>query len=185
MPVESVPSPKFDDFQRNCGEGKGSVIYQKSSKRSLQEVEQSLREAVQRHKFGILHVLDLKNTLHDKGIDLDDEVRIYDVCNPLAASQALHQNMAAATVLPCRIAVYSGADGVAVGTVRPTDLFAATAASGMRILWRKTSNENFSLSLTKRQRENLLLHGNFDCRWPCRVLHVVSTVRPRTSLLFS
>jgi len=92
------------------------VIYQKSSKRSLQEVEHGLREGVQRHKFGVLHVLDLKSTLHDKGIDLDDEVRIYDVCNPLAASQALHQNMATATVLPCRIAVYSGAGGVTVAT---------------------------------------------------------------------
>jgi uncharacterized protein (DUF302 family) len=102
------------------------VIYQKSSKHSPQEVEQSLREAAQRHKFGVLHVLDLKNTLHEKGIDLSNEVRIYDVCNPLAASQALHQDMATATVLPCRIAVYSNADGSTIATVKPTDLFAAT-----------------------------------------------------------
>ena len=103
------------------------MIYQKSSKHSPQEVEQSLREAVQQHKFGILHVLDLKNTLHDKGIDLDNEVRIYDVCNPQAASQALHQDMATATVLPCRIAVYSNAaGGSTIATVKPTDLFAAT-----------------------------------------------------------
>ncbi len=102
------------------------MIYQKSSKHSPQEVEQSLREAVQRHKFGILHVLDLKNTLHEKGIDLDNEVRIYDVCNPQAASQALRQDMATVTVLPCRIAVYSNADGSMIATVKPTDLFVAT-----------------------------------------------------------
>ena len=102
------------------------MIYQKSSKHSPQEVEQSLREAAQRHKFGVLHVLDLKNTLHDKGIDLDNEVRIYDVCNPQAASQALRQDMATATVLPCRIAVYSNAGGSTIATVKPTDLFIAT-----------------------------------------------------------
>ena len=102
------------------------MIYQKSSKHSPQEVEQRLCEAVQRHKFGILHILDLKNTLRDKGIDLDNEVRIYDVCNPQAASQALHQDMATATVLPCRIAVYSNAGGSTIATVKPTDLFAAT-----------------------------------------------------------
>ena len=102
------------------------MIYQKSSKHSPQEVEQSLRDAAQRHKFGILHVLDLKNTLHDKGIDLDNEVRIYDVCNPLAAAQALGQDLATATVLPCRIAVYSNASGSTIATVKPTDLFAAT-----------------------------------------------------------
>ena len=102
------------------------MIYQKSSKHSPLEVEQSLREAVQRHKFGILHILDLKNTLHEKGIDLDNEVRIYDVCNPQAASQALREDLATATVLPCRIAVYSNADGSMIATVKPTDLFVAT-----------------------------------------------------------
>ena len=102
------------------------MIYQKSSKHSPLEVEQSLREAVQRHKFGILHVLDLKNTLHEKGIDLGHEVRIYDVCNPQAASQALRQDMATATVLPCRIAVFSNAGASMIATVKPTDLFVAT-----------------------------------------------------------
>jgi uncharacterized protein (DUF302 family) len=102
------------------------VIYQKSSKHPPKEVAQSLRDAAQRHKFGVIHVLDLKNTLHDKGIDLDNEVLVYDVCNPLAASQALHQDLAIATVLPCRIVVYSNAGGSTIATVKPTDLFAAT-----------------------------------------------------------
>jgi uncharacterized protein (DUF302 family) len=118
------------------------MIYQKSSKYSPQEGEQSLREAVQRHKFGILHVLDLKNTLHDKGIDLDNDVRIYDVCNPLAASLALHQNMATATVLPCRIAVYSNAaGGSTIATVKPTDLFAATGLERSDTLARDVERE--------------------------------------------
>ncbi len=102
------------------------MIYQKRSTHSQQKIEQSLREAVQRHRFGILHVLDLKKTLQDKGIDLESEVRIYDVCNPQAASQALREDLATATVLPCRIAVYSNADGTTIATVKPTDLFAAT-----------------------------------------------------------
>ena len=102
------------------------MIYQKSSQHSPEKVEQSLRDAAQRHKFGILHFLDLKSTLHDKGIELKNEVRIYDICNPLAASQALDQDLATSTVLPCRIAVYSHAGGSTIATVKPTDLFAAT-----------------------------------------------------------
>lgn len=102
------------------------MIYQKLSKSSPLEVEKRLRDAAQRHKFGVLHVLDLKNTLREKGIDFDNEVRIYDVCNPVAASQALGQDLATATVLPCRIAVYSNANGCTIATVKPTDLFAAT-----------------------------------------------------------
>ena len=117
------------------------MIYQKSSKHTPQEVEQSLREAVQRHKFGILHVLDLKNTLHEKGIDLNNEVRIYDVCNPMAAFRALQQNMAIATVLPCRIAVYSDAGGSIIATVKPTDLFAATGLLHADILAQDVERE--------------------------------------------
>jgi uncharacterized protein (DUF302 family) len=126
-------------------ERRAGVIYQKSSKHSPQEVEQSLREAVQRHKFGILHVLDLKNTLHDKGIDLENEVRIYDVCNPVAASQALHQDMATATVLPCRIAVCSNAVGSTIATVKPTDLFAATGLRHADTLARDIERELFAI----------------------------------------
>lgn len=117
------------------------MIYQKSSMHSPLEVEQTLREAVQRHKFGILHVLDLKNTLHEKGIELDNEVRIYDVCNPQAASQALHQDLATATVLPCRIAVYSIAGGSTIATVKPTDLFLATGLGHPDTLARDVERE--------------------------------------------
>ena len=68
---------RFDKIQTLiASERKGNVIYQKKSSHSQKEVEQSLREAAQRHKFGILHILDLKKTLHDKGIDLESEVRI-------------------------------------------------------------------------------------------------------------
>ena len=117
------------------------MIYQKLSKTTPEEVEQSLREAVQRHKFGVLHVLDLKNTLHEKGIDLSSEVRIYDVCNPAAAYHALQQNMAIATVLPCRIAVYSDAGGCIIATVKPTDLFAATGLRHADILAQHVERE--------------------------------------------
>lgn len=117
------------------------MIYQKSSKHSPIEIEQGLRDAAQRHKFGVLHVLDLKNTLHEKGIDLVNEVRIYDVCNPLAASQALQQDLAVATVLPCRIAVYSNVGGSTIATVKPTDLFAATGLGHADTLARDVERE--------------------------------------------
>ena len=36
------------------------MIYSVESSKSLAEMDQALREAAQRHKFGILNVLDLK-----------------------------------------------------------------------------------------------------------------------------
>lgn len=105
------------------------MTYSKHSSRPPEEVDRRLREAAQRHKFGILHVHDLKSTLKFKGIDLGVECRIYDVCNPQAASRALHAEKASA-VLPCRISVFTDASGCTIATVNPTDLLKAAGLTG-------------------------------------------------------
>lgn len=107
------------------------MTYSKHSIRSIEEVEQRLRDAAQRHKFGVLHVHDLRQTLKGKGIELGKECRIYDVCNPQAASTALNHEMKASTVLPCRISVFTDNAGCTIATVKPTDLLRATGLSGV------------------------------------------------------
>lgn len=102
------------------------MIYSKHSSRPSEEVEARLRDSATRHKFGILHVHDLKQTLQSKGIELGSECRVYDVCNPTAASKALHTDMTVSTVLPCRISIFSKDDGCTIATVQPTSLLAAT-----------------------------------------------------------
>lgn len=90
------------------------MTYSKHSLRSSEEVDKRLRDAAARHKFGILHVHDLKETLQSKGIDLGSECKIYDVCNPQAASKALHNEMRVSTVLPCRISIFSEKQGCTI-----------------------------------------------------------------------
>ncbi|HLH09681.1 MAG TPA: DUF302 domain-containing protein [Terriglobales bacterium] len=107
------------------------MIYSKGSERSLQEVDTRLREAAARHKFGVLHMHDLAQTLAGKGITLGKECRVYDVCNPQAASSALQNQMAISSVLPCRISVFSEGHGCRIATVNPTDLMSATGISGV------------------------------------------------------
>ncbi len=106
------------------------MTYKKHTSKTPDQVEARLREAAARHKFGILHVHDLKQTLHSKGIELPSECKVYDVCNPQAASQALTTEMAISTVLPCRISVFSEAEGCTIATVKPTDLLRATGLAG-------------------------------------------------------
>ena len=106
------------------------MTYTNVSKRSLQEVEDRLRQAAQAHKFGVLNVLDIQQTLKSKGIDLPRPCRIFDVCNPQAASQALSHDMRASVVLPCRISVFAAEEGTTLATVNPTDLIRATGLKG-------------------------------------------------------
>ena len=107
------------------------MIYSKHSSRSSAEVDTRLREAAARHKFGVLHVHDLKETLKSKGIDFATECKVYDVCNPQAATTALTAEMRVSTVLPCRISVFSDNEGCTIATVKPTDLLRATALAGV------------------------------------------------------
>ena len=56
------------------------MIMSVTSSKSLDELDQDLRKAVQRrHKFGVLNMLDLKQTLGNKGIPLERECRVYDI----------------------------------------------------------------------------------------------------------
>jgi uncharacterized protein (DUF302 family) len=107
------------------------MIYAVQTTKTLPEIDQALRAAAQRHKFGVLNVLDLKQTLANKGIDLGRECRVYDVCNPQAASTALAADMKASVVLPCRISIYDDGDKRTIATVKPTDLMKATGLSGV------------------------------------------------------
>jgi uncharacterized protein (DUF302 family) len=117
------------------------MTYTKESNRSIEEVGQRLRDAAQRHKFGVLHVHDLKQTLHGKGIELGEECRVFDVCNPQAAATALDHEMRASTVLPCRISIFSTKSGCTIATVKPTDLMRATGLSGVDELANQVEGE--------------------------------------------
>ena len=110
------------------------MTYSKHSSRSSEELEKRLREAAARHKFGILHVHDLRQTLQSKGIELGSECKVYDVCNPQAASKALRAEMRVSTVLPCRISIFSDKQGCTIATVRPTSLLEATGLEGVATL---------------------------------------------------
>jgi uncharacterized protein (DUF302 family) len=107
------------------------MTYTKSSSRSVDEVAERLRDAAARHKFGVLHVHDLKQTLESKGIELGSECKVYDVCNPQAASEALRTDLRVSTVLPCRISIFSKDGGCMIATVRPTALLEATGLDGV------------------------------------------------------
>ena len=117
------------------------MIYSVHSSKSLHDIDRSLREAAQRHKFGVLNVLDLKQTLSTKGIEIGQECRVYDVCNPQAASKALTQDMTASAVLPCRISVFSQDGKTVLATVRPTDLMRATGLTGVDTLAEEIERE--------------------------------------------
>jgi uncharacterized protein (DUF302 family) len=98
------------------------VVFEVQSTKDLAAIDSALHEAAARHKFGVLTVHDLQETMRKKGVDFGRECRIYEVCNPHQAKAVLEANPSISTALPCRISVYSSDGGYTLATIRPTAL---------------------------------------------------------------
>ena len=88
--------------------------------KSMDEVCRALEESITQHRFGILHIHDVRPMLAKKGYVLDRDVRIYDVCNPQRAKQVLDQNMLVSAALPCAISVFEEGGKTKIAFLRPT-----------------------------------------------------------------
>lgn len=105
--------------------GRPPMYYIASTAKSVDEAARDIQEAVRRHGFGVLHVLDLTQTLTQKGYPLEPQCRIFDVCNPQQATRVLQRDMRLNMALPCRISVFDDEHGTKIGAIRPTELLRA------------------------------------------------------------
>ena len=101
------------------------------SKKPLDQVVKDLGEAVTRHKFGVLGIHDLKETLAKKGVEFARECRIFEVCNPHQAKKVLEANLEISTALPCRISVYEEGGVTKLATIKPSAMLELYATPGL------------------------------------------------------
>lgn len=108
------------------------MLYEVDSNKTLEEIDRDLKEAASRHKFGVLAVHDLKQTLANKGVEYAGECRVYEICNPQQAKRALEASGGAvSSALPCRISVYGAGEGCRISTMLPTALMSALGKPGL------------------------------------------------------
>ncbi|QKF66721.1 DUF302 domain-containing protein [Arcobacter venerupis] len=81
--------------------------YMEMTTKSVQEVIDSLKEISPKYKFGIQHIHNITETLKSKGIELENECQIVDICNPIIAEKFLSEDMSLSIVMPCKISVYT------------------------------------------------------------------------------
>lgn len=107
------------------------MLYEKTSQKTMAEIELALRDSAARHKFGVIHVHDLQKTMKEKGVDFGHECAIFEVCNPHQAKRALEAEPAISTVLPCRIAVYQRGEDRVISTFLPTAMMQMFESAGL------------------------------------------------------
>ncbi len=98
------------------------MLFEVESTKTLDEVCRRLEKAVVDHKFGVMTVHNLKETMKKKGVEFEKECRIFEVCNPHQAKKVLEKNMEISTALPCRISVFTEGNKVKLATLKPTAL---------------------------------------------------------------
>lgn len=96
--------------------------YSVLTEKTVDEAVQSLEETLQANKFGVLWQLDLPAKLHEKGVELDMQYRVLEVCNPHEAKRVLTQNPLVGYFLPCKVVVYQLEGKTHIGLPKPTAL---------------------------------------------------------------
>lgn len=107
-----------------------TVVVVESSK-PIDEVCEALEQAIAAHRFGILHVHNVRQVLANKGVQFDRDVRIYDVCNPQRAKQVLDRNPSMSAALPCAISVFTEGTRTKLAFIRPTVMLGLFGAAGL------------------------------------------------------
>jgi len=92
-------------------------------KGGLAEVQTALDARLKAHRFGTMHVHDVRAMLEAKGVSFATPLVIMDICNPGYAKRTLEATAnRIAPLLPCSIALWQEGDEVVVRLVRPSAL---------------------------------------------------------------
>lgn len=104
--------------------GNKSMLIILPTDKSVREAAAALQIAVGANHFGVMHIHDLKETMWKKGVDLDHQCLIFEICQPQQAKKVLDENMSISTALPCRISIYEECGKTILATLKPTILLA-------------------------------------------------------------
>ncbi|QMU62792.1 MAG: DUF302 domain-containing protein [Gammaproteobacteria bacterium] len=101
------------------------MYYIAETEKLFDQAVDDLEIAVKKHGFGVLHIHDLGNTLRSKGVDFNEECKIFEVCNPKQAAKVLSTDMRLNMALPCRISVYTEGATTKIGLIKPEKMLSA------------------------------------------------------------
>ncbi|MEH7303337.1 DUF302 domain-containing protein [Neobacillus drentensis] len=96
--------------------------YTVESNKSLPEAVKAVEEALKEEKFGVLWSFNIQEKLKEKGVDLEKEYIVLEVCNPHEAKRVLMENNLVGYFLPCKVVVYRDENQTKIGMPKPSAL---------------------------------------------------------------
>ena len=98
------------------------MLFRVKTDKGFQQAIDDLKISLAGKRFGVLWELNFKNKLAEKGVALDKNFQVLEVCNPNQAKKALETATEVGFFLPCKIAVFEEDKTVFIGMLRPTGL---------------------------------------------------------------
>lgn len=108
----------------SAGQASSSFAYTVKTAKAINAAVEDIVSSLKEVGFGVIATLDFREILKKKGIELGDDYRLLEVCNPASAKKAIESNPEIGLLLPCTIAVYRRDDSNYVSLARPTSLLA-------------------------------------------------------------
>mgnify|MGYP002630898642 CR=1 FL=1 len=93
------------------------MIYTITTKTPLQTVKDELSLNAKEYGFGVLGSYDFKKILESKGFPIENDVTVFEVCNPKGGQDALINFPEISAFLPCRVSVYEDGENTALSTI--------------------------------------------------------------------
>ena len=107
----------------------------------MNDVIEEITSNLTKIKFGVLGTLDFKEIFGKKGIDFPNEYKLLEVCNPVAAKQALDSDPNIGLLLPCTIAIYEKNDENYISLARPTVLLSVAQNTGLEAMGKEIESK--------------------------------------------
>ncbi len=101
------------------------MYYIVDTDKTFEQASIDLESSVKSLGFGVLHVHDLGETLRSKGIDFEENCRVFEICNPTQAAKVLSNDMRLNMALPCRISIFTENGSTKIGLIKPAQMLAA------------------------------------------------------------
>ena len=101
------------------------MYYIVETDKPFEQASVDLEQAVKNNGFGVLHIHNLGDTLRSKGVEFNEQCKVFEVCNPGHAAKVLSADMRLNMALPCRISVYTENSVTKIGLIKPEQILAA------------------------------------------------------------
>jgi len=107
-----------------------NFIFEKKTDKSFDEVVANIEKQTAEHKFKVLAVHNVQETLAGKGFERGP-LKIIEICNAGFAHNALQKDPRVALFMPCRYAVYTEANKTVVKLLSPSMISVMMPEAGL------------------------------------------------------